>query len=98
MADIRSPFGTADSCSEEDLRACAAHVRAECHAALARLDAIDPAILPPSLRAEYEEHRQRCLELRALSEDEAMALHEAACPVAGRELTPAEARASLERQ
>lgn len=72
----------------EELRAIAAGIRAECDAALARLATVDPETLPPDLRAMYEEAARRWSELRALTEDEALSLHEMACLFTGRELTP----------
>jgi len=54
-----------------------------------------PAARPPR---RYEAHVQQWRDLRALTEDDAMALHEAACEHAGRELMQAEARALLRRQ
>lgn len=79
----------------EELAAFAAQVRAECDSALARYDAVDPSTLPPDLRRQFEEQRQRWLDLRALTDGDVMALHEAAALHVGRELTQAEARALL---
>jgi hypothetical protein len=84
--------------TSEELLAFAAEVRADCDAALAKLATVDPTTLPPDLRREYEEQCQRWRDLRALTEVDALELHQAACEAAGRELTPAEARALLSRQ
>jgi hypothetical protein len=81
----------------EELHAFVLEVRAEATARLDRLDAVDPTLLPPALRVEFEEMRSRWQEMLAMTEDHAVALHEAACEAAGRELTPAEARALLVR-
>jgi len=58
----------------------------------------DPETLPPDLRAEYAEALEGRTALRDLTEDEAVELHLAACEHAGRELTPAEARALVTKQ
>jgi hypothetical protein len=82
----------------EELAAFAAQVRAECDDALARMATVDATALPPDLRRQFEEQRQRWVDLRALTESDALELHEAAAKLAGRELTQAEARALLKRQ
>jgi hypothetical protein len=92
---IGEPWGPITA---EELAAFLDEVRAECDAALARLDTVVPALLRPNLRKQYEEQRQGWLDLRALAEDDAMALHELACLRTGRELTQPEARALLRRQ
>ena len=50
-----------------ELRAFVAGVRAEADAALARLATVDAQLLPPDLRAEYEQH---CRGWRELTPDE----------------------------
>jgi len=82
----------------DDLADFLTSVRAEAAARLARLDTVDTALLPHGLRAEYEQMRSRWLDLLAMTEDDVIELHLAACEHAGRELTPAEARALIRRQ
>ena len=60
----------------EELAEFAAQVGAECDAALADLDMGDATLLPPDVRKQYEEQRQARLDLRALTEGDAMALHQ----------------------
>ena len=43
----------------DDLAAFITSVRAECDAALARLDTVDPDALPPDVRDLYEQQRAR---------------------------------------
>ena len=45
--------------SPQDLADFVAQVRAECDAALAPLDAVDPAMLPLDVRTLYEQQRAR---------------------------------------
>lgn len=78
--------------SIEELCTVVAAVRAEVDAALARLRTVDPETLPPDLRGHYEQIRRGWEELRTLTEENILALHEEACRRAGRELTPAELR------
>jgi hypothetical protein len=82
----------------EELAAFIADARAQADAALAKLAAVDPAILPPELRDEYEQERAAWEEVRALTEDDALRLHLAACEHAGRDLTDDEVRGLLRRQ
>ena len=77
----------------DDLAAFVAQVRAECDTALARLDTVDPATLSPDVRRKYEKQRRRWLNLRALTEGDAVDLHLAAAEHAGRELTQDESGA-----
>jgi hypothetical protein len=63
-------------------------VRREAEDALAQLATVDPDELPPDVRAEYEQVRAGWEQFLALTQDDAVALHEAACLRAGRELTP----------
>ena len=98
MSEIPRRYGTADSCSEEELATFVADVRAKCEARLAELNMIESETLPPDLLAEYEAQRQRCLDLLALTEPEAVELHESACEHAGPELTQEEARALVRKQ
>lgn len=63
-------------------------------AALARYDQVAATDLPPDLRAQVEELRARCLELRASLTDEAIEAELEATVHAGRGLTPAEVRGS----
>ena len=77
----------------DELTAFIRNVRAECDAALARLDTVDPDALPADVRAEYEAQRQRWQDLRALTEGNAVDLHLAAAEHAGRELTQDESGA-----
>jgi hypothetical protein len=81
-----------------DLMAFAAKVRAEATAALARLDTIDPDALSPELRPEYDLVRGNWLKLLAMTADDVVELHVAACAAAGRELTEEELRGLLGRQ
>ena len=60
--------------------------------ALSRLDAVDPAALPPDVCDLYEQQRARSEDLRALTEDEAVMLHLAAAEHADRELTQEESQ------
>jgi hypothetical protein len=71
----------------EELRAFVADVRAEAEAALTRLATVDPEALSPQLRQEYERVRAGWEQLKVMTEDEALVLHEAACLRAGRALT-----------
>jgi hypothetical protein len=84
--------------TEDELRDFAAQVRAQCDAALARMATVDATALPPDLRRQFEEQRQRWHDLRALTAGEALALHEAAAERAGRELPEGDARALRRRQ
>lgn len=81
-----------------ELGAFVADVRAEAERALERLARLDFATLPPDVRDKYEEVRVAWEQLRALTEPEAVGLHEAACLQAGRELTPGEMLGLLLRQ
>lgn len=81
-----------------DLMAFAAKVRAEATAELARLDTIDPAALPPAIRAEYDTVRGGWIKLLAMTSDDVVDLHVAACEAAGRELTAEELKGLLGRQ
>ncbi len=76
----------------EELRTFVAAARVEIDGALARLATVDPDALPPDLREHYEAVRRGWEQLRALTSDEVLALHEEACRQAGRELTPEEMR------
>jgi hypothetical protein len=58
----------------DELGAFVAQVRAECDDALARLDTVDPAMLPPDVCDLYDQQRARWRELRALTEDNAVEL------------------------
>ena len=80
-----------------ELDAFVANVRAQATAALACLDTVDPDSLPPDLRAEYDDQRANWLSLLAMTEGDALELHQAGGEHAGRELTPAEARTLLLR-
>lgn len=82
----------------EELATFIAEVRAEADERLAILHAVDPDTLPRKLRGEYVEALEAWRALRALTDDEAVELHLAACLEADRELTPAEARALIVRQ
>jgi hypothetical protein len=73
--------------SPDDLRTLIAAGRAETSAALDRLAAVEPATLPRDIRVEYDAVRQGWEELRTMTEDDVVALHEAACLWAGQELT-----------
>jgi hypothetical protein len=53
--------------TEDELRDFAAQVRAECDAALARMATVDPAGLPPDLRALTQDERWLCTKLRLSS-------------------------------
>ncbi|MGH3427886.1 MAG: hypothetical protein ACRDQZ_10020 [Mycobacteriales bacterium] len=81
-----------------DLMAFTAEVRAEGTAALARLDTVDPDALSPPLRAEYETVRAGWLRVLAMTADDVIDLHVAACEAAGRELTEEELKGLLGRQ
>lgn len=81
-----------------DLAALLAQVRAEATAALGRLDTVDSDELPADLRAEYAQMRRGWSDLLAMTEDDVVALHTAACEQAGRELTADELRGLLVRQ
>jgi hypothetical protein len=70
-------------------------VRREAEDALAQLATVDVEELPPDVRAEYEQVCAGWHQFLALTEGEAVALHEAACIRAGRELTPDELRGLL---
>jgi hypothetical protein len=79
----------------DDLDGFPTYVRVEVTLALARLAEVDPDALPPDLRAMYDEHRRQAEVLLAMTEDDVIELHVAACEHAGRELTvnyPPEAR------
>ncbi len=75
-----------------------AAVRAEATAAVAQLDTVDSDSLPPPVRAEYETVRAGWLRLLALTADDVVELHVAACEAAGRELTEEELRGLFGRQ
>lgn len=79
----------------DDLRAFITSVRTEVDAALAHLETVDRAALTPELRAEYDAVRKGWETLRRMADDDVVALHEAACLRAGRELTPDELRGLL---
>ena len=79
----------------DELRAFIVEVRAETDAALARLATVDAEALPAELRERWEQSRRGWEELRRLTADDVVALHEAACLQAGRELTTDELRGSL---
>ena len=81
-----------------ELTAFIAEVRAEADQRLALLHAVDAATLPPELHADHAEALEMWTELRALTDADAVELHQAACEAAGLELTPAEARAVRRRQ
>ena len=81
-----------------DLAVFIAQVRAIATECLARLDTIDPAGLSRELRVAFERVRADWLALLTMSEEEAVALHLAACEHAERELTAAELRGLLGRQ
>ena len=76
----------------DDLHAFIVKVRAEADAALARLATVDANTLPVDLRERWEESHRGWEDLRRLTADEVVALHEAACLQAGRELTAEELR------
>ena len=81
-----------------ELRAFVADIRAQADAALARLATVEPDELTPTLREEYDAVRAAWTALVAMTEDEALALHQAACEEAGRELSPDELRGLLGKQ
>jgi len=84
--------------TDAELRAFVVKARAEVDAALAELETVDPDALPLAQRAQYDEFRQRCLDLQASTTDEAIEAELDAMAHAGRELTPAEAAALLIKQ
>ena len=67
------------SMTAAELLAFAAKTRAEATAALAKLDSIDVDSLTPLLRAEYEAVRDGWLKLLAMTADDVVDLHVAAC-------------------
>ena len=73
-------------------------VRAEATSRLARLATIDPDELLPELRQQYHQSVAGWRKLLAMTEDEAVELHLAACEAAGRELTDDELRGLQGRQ
>ncbi len=81
-----------------ELIAFAANVRAEATAALAQLDTVDAGTLSPQLRAEYDTVRNGWVRLLAMTADDVVDLHVAACEAAGRELTEEELKGLLGRQ
>ena len=81
-----------------DLIASAAKIRAEATTALARLDTIDRDTLSPQLRADYDAVRSNWLKLLAMTADDVVDLHVAACEAAGRELTEEELRELVGQQ
>lgn len=76
----------------DELDAFVAQVRTEVDAIFAHITELDPAALPPPARAMYDDVRRQALELRTMTEAHVIALLEAACAEAGRELTSAEVR------
>ena len=81
-----------------ELLAFAAKTRAEATAALGQLDTVDVDALTPVLRSEYETVREGWLKLLAMTADDVIDLHVAACEAVGRELTPEEVQALLVKQ
>ena len=81
-----------------ELRNFIAGVRREAEDALAQLATVDPSELPPDVRAECEQVRAGWKQFLLLTEDDAVALHEAACLRAGRALTPEELRGLIGMQ
>lgn len=81
-----------------ELLAFATKTRAEAMAALAQLNTVDLDTLTPLLRSEYETVRQGWLKLLAMTADDVVDLHVAACEAVGRELTPDEVQALLVKQ
>ena len=84
--------------TDAELRAFIADARAEVDAALAAMDQADADELPTPLRRQFDEERQRLLDLRASLTDEAIEAELEASMHAGRELTSAEVLALLRRQ
>lgn len=80
------------------LEAFVAEARAEVDAALEAMDVVDADALPPPLRRQFDEQRERLLELLASLADEASEAKLEASMHAGRELTPAEVRGLVLRQ
>jgi predicted ATPase len=78
-----------------NLFALLVHVRAESTAALAKLDGVDPDALPGDLRAEHEKQRRGRFDLLAMTEDDVIKLHLAACGAVGRELSAGALRGLL---
>jgi hypothetical protein len=74
-----------------------AAVRAQTAAALTQLDTVDSKELPLSVHAEYDSVRKGWLRLLAITEDDVVELHVAACEAAGRELTEDELRGLVGR-
>ena len=68
-----------------ELTAYVAQVRAQAHAVIARIDAIDLDALPADVRAEYEALRAGWRDVLAMTESEAVEPHIAACLHVGRE-------------
>lgn len=81
-----------------ELMAFTAKVRAEATAALAKLDTVDPETLAPPIRAGYDTVRNGWVRLLAMTSDDVVELHVAACEAAGRELTEEELKGLLGRQ
>jgi hypothetical protein len=81
-----------------ELLAFAAKTRAEATAALAQLDTVEVDSLTHDLRAEYDTVRNGWLKLLAMTADEVVDLHVAACEAVGRELTPDEVQGLLVKQ
>jgi uncharacterized protein (DUF885 family) len=79
----------------DELAAFLAEVRAQVDEISARLEALDPATLPPEAQATYDDTRRQVQELRMLTETHVLALLEDACLRAGRELSAAELRGLL---
>lgn len=94
----RPRYGTAHSCSDEQLRAFADDVRAECDTKLAHLAAVDPSTLPPDVRESYHQQKTAWEHMRALVDPEALDLQLMATLYADRELTQAEAEALFKKQ
>lgn len=104
-ASLRSPLAapqpvcsTSERMTAAELMAFAAQVRAEATAALAQLDTVSPETLSPQLRVEYDTVRDGWLRLLALTADDVVDLHVAACEAAGRELTDEELKGLLGKQ
>jgi hypothetical protein len=82
----------------EELQAFVADVRVKAATALARLANVEPEELTPKLREEYDAVHAGWTALLAMTEDDILKLHQAACEAAGRELTADELRGLLGRQ
>jgi hypothetical protein len=84
--------------TSDELAAFIAEVRAQVGAIRTRLTAVNRDELPPALRAMHDDVQRQSDELLAFTDAEAVALLEAACAQAGRELTPKELRGFFRSQ